>query len=290
MSNFWTEFVRVYAQSGHRIYEAEAQWITWMLLGPCGSYHVPVRVRRDPRGRYVDIQYGSGKSSDTVDFCLDHVGGPRYSTIWGRCYRAEDCEEVIWQGDVNDGPRRYCRYGLDEVRVITADGRRSTAIDAPWQPAPNGSWQLKTAGSYRTGNDRTAGVGHSAVPTIAPVDVDAAVVPLATPTTPNLDGEELVSIDPPCLGLLTEGTSTALLVEYRWRGRPVHRAWPLPADGIVGSENEWAHRCADDWDNTLGPEFLRFTGATDLVIPAEFCRRDEEDWVKRKVSRTAGTE
>ncbi|MFC7644325.1 hypothetical protein ACFQX6_29135 [Streptosporangium lutulentum] len=81
VSNIYTDFIRVYAQPNWRIDEVEAQWITWQLLGPRGSYHVPVVIRCAPAGQYVDIQYGSGKSHEIVNFCKNHVG---YFTIWGR--------------------------------------------------------------------------------------------------------------------------------------------------------------------------------------------------------------
>ncbi|MGI5231281.1 hypothetical protein [Actinoallomurus sp. CA-142502] len=54
--------MRVHARPGRRIDEVEAQWIAWTLLGPGGSYRVPVHVRRGPEGRYAEIPYGSGKS------------------------------------------------------------------------------------------------------------------------------------------------------------------------------------------------------------------------------------
>ncbi|MDW6063093.1 hypothetical protein SAZ11_40135 [Streptomyces sp. FXJ1.4098] len=50
MSNIFTDAIRVYARPGDRIDAVEAQWITWILLGRRGSYHVPVLIRREPEG------------------------------------------------------------------------------------------------------------------------------------------------------------------------------------------------------------------------------------------------
>src|SRR5690348_7404797 len=118
MSNIFTDAIRVHARPGGRISGVEAQWITWMLLGRGGSYHVPVLTRCGPEGAYVDIQYGSGKSPDIVNFCQDHAPY-LYGAVWGRHHNEGRERDVIWQGDVNDGPYRYCRYGFDEVRVTT---------------------------------------------------------------------------------------------------------------------------------------------------------------------------
>lgn len=278
VSNIFTDFIRVYAQPGHHIDEVEAQWIAWMLLGPRGSYHVPVRVRCGPQGRYAEIQYGSGKSPDVVNFCENHIGYWRYSTIWGRSFNDGGSEDVIWQDDVNDGPRRFCRYGFDEVRVITAGGQPPVVPEAPWQRQLDGSWRLRVAGSYRTGNDRFASVGPCATAAVDPPAPDPADLPLSTPTTPNIHGEELSSIDPPWLAALTEAGSAAVLIEYRWRGRIVHWSSFQSDERYNDPDPEWQHRCADDWDNCLDSEFLRFIGATDLLAPAEVHERDQEDW------------
>ncbi|MFI7444983.1 hypothetical protein [Nonomuraea indica] len=233
MSNIFTDFIRVYAQPGHHIDEVEAQWIAWMLLGPRGSYHVPVRVRCGPQGRYAEIQYGSGKSPDVVNFCENHIGYWRYSTIWGRSFNDGGSEDVIWQDDVNDGPRRFCRYGFDEVRVITAGGQPPVVPEAPWQRQLDGSWRLRVAGSYRTGNDRFASVGPCATVAVDPPAPDPADLPVSTPTTPNIHGEELSSIDPPWLAALTEAVDPRRSDQERRRLRLRRPAGPAPASPPV---------------------------------------------------------
>lgn len=275
MSNIFTDAIRVYARPDDRITGVEAQWITWMLLGPRGSYHVPVVTRCGPEGAYVDIQYGSGKSPDIVNFCQDHAPY-LYGALWGRHYNEGGDQDIIWRGDVNDGPRRYCRYGFDEVRVATTTGDRPpVGPEAPWRRHPDGSWRLSVAGSYRTGNCRYADVGPMATPATPLPDPPPAALP--TPTTPNDGGEALTALHPHWLAPLADDHPDATLIEYRWRGRVVHRAreeddWDGPA---------WQHRCADDWDNCLDPDFLRATGATGLLAPDEVYERDREDWEKR---------
>ncbi|AWS41306.1 hypothetical protein [Streptosporangium sp. 'caverna'] len=269
MSNIFTDFIRVYAQPNRRIDEVEAQWITWQLLGPHGSYHVPVVIRCAPAGQYVDIQYGSGKSPEIVDFCENHVGYWRYQTIWGRHFDEGGTQDEIWRDDANEGPRRHCRYGFDEVRVITTGERPAVGEQERWQRGCDGSWRLPIAGSYRTGNDRYAYVGSDATPTTKPPVPTPTALP--TPTTPNARGEALAGIDPPWLAPLADEHPGVTLIEYRWRGRVVHRA--REEDEEWG--RSWEHRCADDWDNCLDPDFLRFVGATDLLVSEEVYRRDD---------------
>jgi hypothetical protein len=276
VSNIFTDSVRVYAGRDHRIDEVEAEWITWMLLGPRGSYHVPVVTRGGPQGRYVDIQYGSGKSADIVDFCADQIGGHGYSAIWGRRFDEGSDADEIWSDHVSDGPRRYCRYGFDEVRVTATGERPPVASHAPWQRRPDGSWRLPVAGSYRTGNDRHADVGPSAAP--GTVLSEPASTALPTPTTPNSWGEALIGIDPPWLGPLADEHPGVTHIEYRWRGRLVHRA-RVDDDDLDG--RAWQHRCADDWDNCLDPEFLRFTGTTGLRAPDQAYEQDQHAWRTR---------
>jgi hypothetical protein len=225
VSNIFTDFIRIYAQPGHHIDQVEAQWIASILLSTSGSYWVPVCIRCGPEGRYADIQYGSGKrgeSPDIDDLCEDYIGSWRYSAIWGRHF---DCgsEDLIWQDHVNDGPYRFCRYGFDEVRVFTLGDR--PAVEAPWQRHRDGYWRLPVAGSYRNGNDRAdmrIGPGATSSTKLPPPEDGS----LPTPTTPNACGEALTGLDPPCLAALTacEPAATSVeLVEYRWRGRLVHR-------------------------------------------------------------------
>jgi hypothetical protein len=278
VSNISTDFIRVYAQPGHRIDEVEAHWIAWMLLGPGGSYHVPVWIRCGSRGRYAEIQYGSAKSPDIVDFCQNHIGYWRYSTIWGRKFNEGGSQDVIWRDDINDGPRRFCRYGFDEVRVITADGQPPMAVEAPWRRDLEASWRLRVAGSYRTGNSRFAGVGPCATPAADLPDPDPKDLPLATPTTPNIDGEELLSIEPRWLAPLADGDPGATLIEYRWRGRVVHWSSFESIERYYDPDPDWQHRCADDWDNCLDPDFLRFVDAANLLAGEEVYDRDQRDW------------
>ncbi|MCT2592171.1 hypothetical protein LHJ74_20060 [Streptomyces sp. N2-109] len=289
MSNIFTDFIRVYADprdktwGAERIGETEAEWITWMLLGRNGSYHVPVYTRRHSGGEYVDVQYGGGKSPDIVGFCEL----PYYHAIWGRHYDEGSCEDVIWRDDVNDGPRSYCRYGFDEVRVIGAGDSPPMAPQEPWQRHSDGSWRLGVAGSYRTGNDRSADVGSSASPT-TPMgggmgdDEERGIKQdgLPTPTTPNYFGNEQVGMDPPWLAPLGtfEQPPGVALVEFYWRGRRVHRA--RLEDGPDG--RDWEHRCADDWDNCIDADFLRFTGETSLLAPDKVYERDRRDWGRRR--------
>ncbi|GAA4589839.1 hypothetical protein GCM10023194_45090 [Planotetraspora phitsanulokensis] len=282
MSNIFTDSVRVYALPDRQIDQAEAQWITRQLLGPYGSYHVPVSIRLAPAGQHADIQYGGGKSPDIVDFCEEQVGH-RYLTIWGRHYNEGGLQQdEIWSEDVNEGPRRFCRYGFDEVRVIATGERPPVAAEEPWRRGSDGSWRLPVAGSYRTGNDRCADVGPCAtLATEPPAPVPSA---LPTPTTPNESGDALTSIDPPWLAPLADEHPGVTLIEYRWRGRLVHRVRE-DDDDVWG--RAWQHRCADDWDNCLDPDFLRFTRETDLVLSEEVYRRDEHDWQEyvRRYSR-----
>jgi len=249
VSNIFTTAVRVYANPGARIDATEAEWITWMMLGPRGSYHVPVHIRLAEDGRHVDVQYGSGKSVGLVDFCADEVGY-RYAAIWGRFYDEGRDRDDIWSEDVNDGPRRVCRYGFDEVRVVADDPPPGPA--GIWRRDLDGSWRASVEGRYSTGNDRAA-VGAAPGPG-GPPPVTAAS-DMATQTTPNRYGEELADIDPPWLEPLADQHPGASLIEYYWRGRLVHRA-QMEDDEMMG--REWQHRCADDWDNCVDPEFLDF--------------------------------
>jgi hypothetical protein len=284
VSNIFTDFVRVYPQHGHLIDRVEAMWITWALLGPRGSYHVPVVTQLGPEGSYADIQYGSGKSADIVDFCEDNVGY-RYRAVWGRRFDEGGDEDVIWQDDVNAGPRRYCRYGFDEVRVVSTGEQPPVAAELPWRRGSDGSWRLPVAGSYRTGNDRAAEVGAAAVPGDVPV-----------PRGAGRSGEPLLALDPPRLGPLADRLPGVALVDFSWRGRLVHRAGagrnpegaarqgPPAAQDWAGGDPEgdgWRHHCADGWDNCLDPDFLRFTGATQLLAADQAYQRDRQDWQSR---------
>jgi hypothetical protein len=275
VTNIFTDFIRVYARPDSHIDEVEAQWIAWTLLGPGGSRWIPVRIRRGPEGRYAEVQYGSSKSPDIVGFCDDYIGY-RYSAIWGRHFDEGGTEDVIWQDHVNHGPRRFCRYGFDEVRVTTVDGRPPAEPEASWQRHRDGTWRLRVAGSYRAGNDRSASVGPSATPATDLPDPDPELLPLPTPTTPTIGDGDLVSIDPPWLAPLADGHPAATLIEFHWRGRLVHRASFQMIERYLETSPEWHHRCADDWDNCLDPEFLRFTGATDL-LHEEVYERDQKD-------------
>jgi hypothetical protein len=107
---------------------------------------------------------------------------------------------------------------------------------------------------------------------------DPAVLPLPTPTTPTVGGEEPTGVDPPWLASLTAGESTAVSVEYHWRGRLVHRASFQVMERYYETTPDWHHRSADHWDNCLDPDFLRFTGATDLLASEEVYERDRRDW------------
>lgn len=269
MSNIFTTSVRVYAQPGRRIDQIEAQWITWMLLGPRGSYCVPVWTRCDPDGRYVDIQYGSGKSDTIVHFCDDQIGRGRYSTAWGRTVDEGHGLDVIWHHHVGHGPQGFCRYGFDEVRVHDPGDDPPVAPDAPWRRQADGSWRLAVTGSYRTGNDRTD-IGPDRGPVTEPIHADPA--DLATPTTPSRWGSPLTGIDPPWLVPLSDQHPTVTLVEFYWRGRLVHRA------SMGARRPVLEHRCADDWDNCLHPAFLIEVGATHLLAPEEVYERDRRDW------------
>jgi hypothetical protein len=268
VSNIFTTSVRVYAQPGRRIDEIEAQWITWMLLGPRGSYCVPVWTRCEPDGRYVDIQYGSGKSDTIVDFCDDQIGRGRYSTIWGRTIDDGHGLDIIWHHNVSTGPHTFCRYGFDEVRVQGPGDEPPVARDAPWRRQADGSWRLAVAGSYRTGNDRTD-IGPNRGPVTEPID--PGPTGLATPTTPDWHGSPLTSIDPPWLAPLTDLNPGATLIEYYWQGRVVHRV-------RESESHRLEDRCADDWDNCLHPAFLIEVGATHLLAPEEVYERDRRDW------------
>ncbi|MGP3990653.1 hypothetical protein [Streptomyces sp. 3N207] len=273
MSNIFTDFIRIYARPGDSIRNVEAQWITWRLLGPRGSYNVPVHTERSPDGRFVDIQYGSGKNPASVE---EEVGWG-YSAIWKRFYNEGGDQDTIWHTDdtdVNEAPARYCRYGFDEVRIRTAHSAPPVAPQAPWQQHTDGSWRLATRGSYRTGNDRSAvkEAGPCATPALPPPQ--PGTTGLVTPTTPNFYGDELDALDPPWLAPLANGHPDVTLVEYRWRGRLVHRV--REEDELWG--RDWQHRCADGWDNCLDPHFLDFTGATDLRAPDEVYARDKHDW------------
>jgi hypothetical protein len=281
VSNIVTDFVRVYADARHRIDPTEAEWLTWQLLGPRGSYWVPVWFSVAPDGGHVDIQYGSGKSAGIVDFCDGRVGQWPYRLIWGRRFDAGGDEDVIWRDHVSDGPHGYCRYGFDQVRVETVTGDRP-AVGSRWRREADGSWVSPVDGDYRTGNDRFAEIGPGATPSTVPARVDPAA--LTTPTTPNQDGRPLVVVDPPWLASLAplldgppgrSEQAPCTLVELFWRGRPVHR--------VLRSEAEWTgwrHQCADDWDNCLDADFLRCTGATDRLLDDAFYERDRQDWLR----------
>jgi hypothetical protein len=132
VSNIFTDFIRVYARPDSRINEVEAQWITWMLLGPRGSYHVPACIRCGPQGRYAEIQYGSGKSDGLGDFCDNYIGW-RYGAIWVRHFNEGGSQDVIWHAGVDDGPRRSraLRYAHDGPVAPGPGGPASAHADHP---------------------------------------------------------------------------------------------------------------------------------------------------------------
>lgn len=161
---------------------------------------------------------------------------------------------------------------------MRAEGRSPELPEAPWQRESDGSWRLGITGSYRTGNGRSLSVGPRIAPTPEMPQPDPEKLPLPTPTTPTTDGEELTSIDPPWLAALTSERSAVTSVEYRRRGRTVHWASFQVLEQCWETVPDWHHRCADDWDNCLDPEFLRFTGATELLADEAVYERDRWDW------------
>lgn len=271
MSNIFTESIRVYARQDSVIEPAESEWITWMLMGPTGSYWVPVFTRRHPSGRYADVQFGSGKGNGIGHFWESF--GYRYQMMWGRCFDEGKTVDEIWRDDV-EGSRRYCRYGFDQVRVATVGDRPPVAPDAPWRRQPDGSWTLTVDGSYHAGNDRSMSVGSAATP--ASACPEPGPTALATPTTPAENGGPLECIEPAWLAPLADEHPAVTLIEYRWRGRLVHRARRDASDDPEEAPY-WQHRCADDWDNCLDADFLRAAGAGDLRAPAEAHEQGRRD-------------
>ncbi|MFF2552517.1 hypothetical protein ACFVUS_16045 [Nocardia sp. NPDC058058] len=278
MSNIFTDFVRVYAQTGHSIQHSEAEWIAAMLIDfargdhrSVGSYWVPVWFRVAEDMSYADIQYGSGKSLGMMDF-LDQLNAERYRAVWVRHYDEGGDQDVI-ACHYPDDEGRFCRYGFDEVRVSSAGARPSFAPERDWRRHEDGAWGLTVSGSYRTGNGREdMEIGPCAGLTRSPSPQTESA--LSTPTTPCYYGDTLAAIDPPWLEALADASPELTLVEFRWQGRVVHRA--RMEDTEWG--REWEHRSADDWDNCLDAEFLRFTGVEDALVPPEVRERDRRDW------------
>ncbi|MFB7721645.1 hypothetical protein [Nocardia sp. NPDC056100] len=277
MSNIFTDFVRVYAHPGHRIQHSEAEWIAAMLIDfargdhrDVGSYWVPVWFRVAEDRSYADIQYGSGKSLGMEDF-LQVLNTERYRAVWQRQNNEGGSQDVISRNHP-EGESSLCRYGFDEVRVRSAAARPPCAPDQDWHRNADDIWRLAVPGSYRTGNERAdMKIGPLAGLTRPPSPQTESS--LTTPTTPCYFGDRLAAIDPPWLEPLADEPPDSTLVEFRWRGRIVHRA--RMEDTEWG--RDWEHRSADDWDNCLDAEFLRFNGAEDTLVPPEVRARDRRD-------------
>ncbi|MEV0646014.1 hypothetical protein AB0I28_12190 [Phytomonospora sp. NPDC050363] len=269
MGNIYTNFVRVHAWPGHHVLASEAEWITWRLLGPFGSYYVPVWFQVAPDGSFVDVQLG--RSHHIVDFCEELVGEAGYRAIWGRWFDEGGDRDEIWSEDVNDGPRRFCRYGFDEVRVTA---RNPPVAPEKWHRAEDGTWRLAVDGSYRTGNDRSyIDIGSRATPGMPLPETEEPI--LATPTTPNDSGRALTALEPQWLAPLADEELDVERIDYLWRGRVVHRGfWGPNREG----EREWQDRAADDWDNCVDAGFLRFNGMPAFPVPAKAAHGDLADW------------
>ncbi|GAB4585766.1 hypothetical protein [Nocardia sp. IFM 10818] len=267
MSNIFTCFLRVYAAHGHRIDRREAEWIAaavssndgdpWRSTD--GSYWVPVHYRVQDGGGYVDIQYGDGKGIGLEHFIDDSYTETRYRALWRRSHNEGSDEDVVARRDVVD-EGRVCRYGFDELRVeTTTGGYPSAGLPSWWRPAGDGIWTMAVVGSYRTGNDRSdMGIGPCA--TLTDRSSPPGPSDLMTPTTPCYYGNDVSAVDPAWLQPLINGHPDVVRAQCRWRGRVVHQA---AFEDTEWGGVQWCHRNADDWDNFLDPEFLRYEGVTE---------------------------
>jgi hypothetical protein len=229
VSNIITEFLRIQAWTGSSISPDEASWIVSRLLADRGSYYVPVAARLAPDRRHVDIQWGSAKSLGLIAFWDEY--GDQYSGLWTRQFDPSYPWDIIWRGDPNGRDARSCRYAFDEVRVTGARPGED------WEPYGSGVWRLAVSGSYLTCNSR--------------VQVSERSGGLVTPTTPCYDDVAFEVLEPAGLERCWDA---AARVEFRWRGRLVHRAQE-EYDAFLG-RRQWEHRSADDWDNCADERFL----------------------------------
>jgi hypothetical protein len=270
VSNITTDFIRIYAWQGYEIGSAEAEWIVEELLSDAGSYWVPVTVRLADDHGYVDIQYGGGKGAGIGDFYDRYVD--QYDAMWGRVNDPAWDTDRIWLGDPNrEWPYRTCRYGFDELCVTTVDGHGDDLPDVPgeqWHRHDDGTWRISVTGIYHTSNSRTDldhnRVGPGARLSKRAWDVSWPVLRsggLATPTTPAFDGSSMHLVQPVQLRPLLanrwpEPPPGIHQLEFRWRGRLVHRV--RSEDGEIHGRPTWQHRSADDWDNCVDPAFVEF--------------------------------
>ncbi|RCV55904.1 hypothetical protein DEF23_00745 [Marinitenerispora sediminis] len=259
--------MRIHARPRQVIDRAEAEWIAEQVLADRGSYWVPVVVTLAPDRRRVDLQYGNGKAAG-CDFLYDHVG--RYAAAWLRGHNEGDESRDYISGpdpESHDAESRPCRYGFDEVRVTAPTG----ALPAPppaghgpapsWQRLSDSTWRLAVEGHYVTGNDRA---DMEAGPVLREIVWNAPAMEvrpggLVTPTTPAYHDSSFASLFPPELGALTgdgsaSGEPIAQRVEFRWRGRVVHRVQQEYME--ILDEWDWEHRSADGWDNCVDPGYL----------------------------------
>jgi hypothetical protein len=276
MSNILTEYVRIFARPGHRIFQYEAEWIAVnVTVGPDGdgrsTYFVPVHLRIGADRRWVDIQYGCGKGHGLWDFWDRYGDSERYEALWVRLFDEGSDHDVIEEGPGPD--RRFCRYGFDELRVTMVDERPPVGPPELWDRLSGRIFRAKLNGSYRTGNGRTDSHANGDVGLLTPL-TEPTEPWLATPTTPCCRGTELAAVEPDWLEPLADYHPDVTEMEYRWRGRVVHRARHEQTE--YGPD--WQHRNADDWDNCLDPRYLAATGMTELLSSSRAYRRDEQDW------------
>lgn len=116
MSHRLTEFVRLYAWSGHTINQAEADWIKQRIRDD----YRRVKVRLARNLSYLDIDTFGGIGFNLHDFWAEYQ--EQYGTMWTR-YNIDGITpaDVIVKDALAQGYQ--CRYGFDEVRVESFDRR-----------------------------------------------------------------------------------------------------------------------------------------------------------------------
>ncbi|MFT3764567.1 MAG: hypothetical protein QM820_03480 [Minicystis sp.] len=206
------------------------------------SYCVPTWTYDDyPHGR-VYTQHGDKWCPSGIDRAWERYG--RFlEAIWVRWYDDGGDHDIIFVYTAGEaGPRAWCRYGFDRVRVRGADALGRSLSPSVWRPDGPGAWVADIEGSYMAGNDRS--------------DVLADDPALPSRTTP-VRGRTLgrgtlrwAADDMPAVVIQAEPAILAdgAEVELQWRGR---------ATRVYQRRGErWWDFCLDDWDNCVDDGWL----------------------------------
>src|SRR4051812_19934546 len=164
MSNIYTEFARLYFCPGIRLSQSEIEALIDRILNERGSYWVPVWYDAS-NVDYIDLQYGSGKSASLYNLEPEELAP--FEEIWVRFADEGSDGDILysWTPALHETStygsegRRVCRYGFDEVEIVTQQPKESWPFlshvsHLPWEKTPKG-WRAVCIGSYSTLNQRS---------------------------------------------------------------------------------------------------------------------------------------